>query len=193
MSDKNDIKIRIIQKAAFIFSQNGFEKTSMNQIAAASEMAKSSLYYYFESKNDIFRKVVEYEALELNLNINKALANENNPLEKIRVYVLSRLQYFMNYPNLFKALKSERLQTIDFIKEFRHSYYQNEIEQFKNIIDQGVDSNLFSIYDSELAATAIITAIKGMETPLFINNLARNVETTVRDAVSIILYGIVKR
>ncbi len=193
MSDKNDIKIRIIQKAAFIFSQNGFEKTSMNQIAAASEMAKSSLYYYFESKNEIFRKVVEYEALELNLNINKALANENNPLEKIRVYVLSRLQYFMNYPNLFKALKSERLQTIDFIKEFRHSYYQNEIEQFKNIIDQGVDSNLFSIYDSELAATAIITAIKGMETPLFINNLARNVETTVRDAVSIILYGIVKR
>jgi len=193
MSNKLDIKIQIIEKAALIFSQNGYEKTSMNQIAAAVEMAKSSLYYYFESKNEIFKKVVEYEANELNGKISQALENQSNPLDKIRIYVLSRLHYFMNYPNLYKALKSERLQSIDFIKDFRHSYYQNEIEQFKTIIDEGVTTNLFSIYDSELAATAIITAIKGMETPLFINNLARNVETTVRDAVSIILYGIVKR
>jgi len=193
MSNKIDIKIQIIEKAALIFSQNGYEKTSMNQIAAAVEMAKSSLYYYFESKNEIFKKVVEYEANELNGKISQALENQSNPLDKIRIYVLSRLHYFMNYPNLYKALKSERLQSIDFIKDFRHSYYQNEIEQFKTIIDEGVKTNLFSIYDSELAATAIITAIKGMETPLFINNLARNVETTVRDAVSIILYGIVKR
>ncbi len=193
MPDKIDLKIQIIQKAASIFSQKGYEKTSMNLIASAVEMGKSSLYYYFESKNEIFRKVVEFEANELNKKISDTLTNQSNPLDKIRVYVLSRLQYFMNYPNLYKALKSERLETIDFIKEFRHSYYQNEIEQFKKIIDEGVEINLFSIYDSELAATAIITAIKGMETPLFINNLSRNVETTVRDAVSIILYGIVKR
>jgi AcrR family transcriptional regulator len=190
---KDELRYKIILKASEVFTQKGFEKTSMNKIASLVKMGKSSLYYYFKSKTDIFKAVVEYEADDLNKKITQSIENENNPIDKIRAYVLTRLHYFIEYKNLYKALKSENLENLDFIKVFRQNYYQNEISVFQNILKKGVAEKLFALYDSELAATAIITAIKGMESPLFINNLDRNVETTVRDAVAIILYGIVRR
>lgn len=190
---KDELRYKIILKASEVFTQKGFEKTSMNKIASLVKMGKSSLYYYFKSKTDIFKAVVEYEADDLNKKITQSIENENNPIDKIRAYVLTRLHYFIEYKNLYKALKSENLENLDFIKVFRQNYYQNEISVFQNILEKGVAEKLFALYDSELAATAIITAIKGMESPLFINNLDRNVETTVRDAVAIILYGIVRR
>lgn len=193
MHKKEKLRIEIILKAAEIFSQKGYEKTTMNSIAHSIEMGKSSLYYYFESKTDIFKAVVQYEANELTKNIQTSVNKENDTVEKIRVYVLSRLHHFSNFKNLYKALKSDKLLEINFITEFRNNYYKNEIENFKKIIDEGAKQGLFTIYDTELAATAIITAMKGMETPIFINNIARDVESTIRDTVAIILYGIVKR
>ena len=193
MHKKDKLREEIIQKAAFIFSQKGYEKTTMNAIAHSIEMGKSSLYYYFESKTDIFKAVVKYEANQLTKNIQTSVNNENDIIEKIRVYVLSRLHHFSQFKNLYKALKSDKLLKISFINEFRKNYYKNEIGNFKTIIDEGVKQELFTIYDTELAATAIITAMQGMETPIFINNIARNVESTIRDTVAIILYGIVKR
>ena len=193
MYKKEKLRTNIILSAAEIFSQKGYEKTTMNSIAHSIEMGKSSLYYYFESKTDIFKAVVQYEANELTKNIQTSVNKENNIVEKIRVYVLSHLHHFSNFKNLYKALKSDKLLEISFIPEFRNNYYKNEIENFKTIIDAGSKQGLFTIYDTELAATAIITAIKGMETPIFINNIARDVESTIRDTVAIILYGIVKR
>ena len=72
----------------------------MNSIARAMQMGKSSLYYYFQSKNDIYKAVILYEAQELKKKIIEAVKQEPDVIEKIRVYVFTRLKYFFKYQNL---------------------------------------------------------------------------------------------
>ena len=56
---KSQVRSQIVDVARKIFTRYGFRKTTMEEIALASSMGKSSIYYYFPSKEDIFRAVVE--------------------------------------------------------------------------------------------------------------------------------------
>ncbi len=52
-------KERLFDCAAEEFSAHGFEGASLNRILRQSGMSKSSLYYYFEDKSDLFVSLVE--------------------------------------------------------------------------------------------------------------------------------------
>jgi AcrR family transcriptional regulator len=48
---------RIIESAADLFSERGFSRTDVAEIASRSGVAKGSIYNYFESKDDLFMYV----------------------------------------------------------------------------------------------------------------------------------------
>ena len=62
MIDKEEYRKKIVLTAGRIFSNNGFRKTTMEEISKALKKGKSSIYYYFGSKEEIFEAVVLYEA-----------------------------------------------------------------------------------------------------------------------------------
>ena len=57
---KQEVRTHIVGVARRIFTRHGFRKTTMEEIARASKMGKSSIYYYFKSNEVIFRAVVEF-------------------------------------------------------------------------------------------------------------------------------------
>ena len=54
MVDKDQYRKKIVITSGQIFSRYGFKKTTMDEIAKELKMGKSSVYYYFKSKEDIF-------------------------------------------------------------------------------------------------------------------------------------------
>jgi len=56
---QKSIQHRIVHTASQVFSRFGFKKATMEDIANAVGMGKSSIYYYFKSKEEIFEAVVK--------------------------------------------------------------------------------------------------------------------------------------
>ena len=79
MKNKNKVKQDIIEVAASIFSRFGYKKTTMEDIASAINMGKSSLYYYFKSKEEIFEAVVVHEAELLKKSLQEVLILYKDP------------------------------------------------------------------------------------------------------------------
>ncbi len=50
----------VFEAAAEVFSQYGFRRTSMNDIAEAAGVSRPALYLMFENKEDIFRQLATY-------------------------------------------------------------------------------------------------------------------------------------
>ncbi|NOZ75771.1 MAG: TetR/AcrR family transcriptional regulator [FCB group bacterium] len=50
-------KQTILEAAKRLFAQKGYQETSMNDIAAEAELGKATLYYYFNSKDAIYREI----------------------------------------------------------------------------------------------------------------------------------------
>lgn len=193
ITQNEEVRSRIVEIARNIFTHFGFKKTTMEEIAQATRKGKSSIYYYFNSKEDIFKAVVEKEAEELMIELNKKTAGIDDPIEKLKVYISIRMRKLDSLKNFYSALKSDYLSHLEFIEEIRKSYDQDEIRIITGIIQDGVERGKFSVDEPQLSAIAIVTAMKGLEVPLFISKEHGNFETRLSNLLNFLFYGIVKR
>src|SRR5215470_15339538 len=56
---RGDTRARIQQVAIELFTEHGYEGTSLREIAERLDVTKAALYYHFKSKEDIVRSLVE--------------------------------------------------------------------------------------------------------------------------------------
>ncbi|WP_297089011.1 TetR/AcrR family transcriptional regulator [uncultured Draconibacterium sp.] len=193
-ANKKDMnRENILKIARDIFSKYGYKKTTLDDIANAVRKGKSSLYYYFKSKEDLFQAVimkeVEILAHELEIVINR----NTDPVDKLRDYILTKMATFRNLANFYHAIEND-VTAVGFIDEVKLKYEQDEIRMIKRILIEGVRKNEFEIYDFNLAAIGITTAIKGLEMPLAAGNYSNvNLERSVDIILKIVCYGIMKR
>lgn len=191
--DHKDAKERIIDVAQRIFARFGFRKTTMDEIAQAARKGKSSIYHYFKSKEEIMQAVMEKEVRVAKEEINKAIAEENTPQEKLRAYVLTRMQVLNRLANLYSAFKDEYLENYQFIERIRINYDQYEINIIKDILQEGVKERIFVVKDLEITAYAIVTAEKGLEYTMAVEKDLNKIEENINNLLEILFYGIVKR
>jgi len=193
MLDKDEVKEAIVNVARHIFSRFGFRKTTMDEIAIASRKGKSSIYYYFASKEEIFQAVVEKEASILKQELKKAINEADSPAQKLKAHVLVRMQTMEKLANFYSAIKDDYLSHLDFVEKIRKKYDLEEIQMMENILNEGVQNNMFEINDTPLAAIAIVTALKGMEIPLFWGVEEKDIELRLDNLIQILFHGIMKR
>ena len=182
----------ILKIAQEIFSKYGYRKTTLDDIANAVRKGKSSLYYYFKSKEDLFQAVIMKEVELLGKELDKVVNRNTDPVDKLRDYLLTKITTFRNLANFYNALEND-VTAIGFIEEIKNRYEQDEIRMIKRILIEGVRKNEFEIYDFNLAAIGITMAIKGLEMPLSAGTYGNmNLERSVDVILRILCYGIMK-
>ncbi len=191
---KEEVRTHIVGIARRIFTRYGFRKTTMEEIASASQMGKSSIYYYFKSKEDIFRAVVEFEAIMLKERLNRIISKDNSPTERLKAYILFRLHHVRTLENFYAALNEETLSHMGFILEIRRNFEEEEQELVGKILEDGMEQNVFQLSSSKIGAIAISTMMKGLEVPLLLDEAhKRDREELMDDLIRVLLYGILKR
>jgi len=183
----------IIDVAQKLFAQFGFKKTTVDEIADSAHITKSSIYHYFSSKEDIFRKVVEKESRIWSQKIKQAITKASIPQEKLRAYIVTRTKYLNQLANFYSALKQEYLEHYSFIERIRKKDLQGEIEIVKAILKKGVDEKVFQVQDSELTAFAIVTALKGLEYPWTMEMPMPDIEKRIDLLLRVLFNGLVKK
>ena len=191
---KIEFKKNIIDIARDIFAQFGLKKTTMEDIARLLDKGKSTLYYYFKNKEEIFKAVIEKEENILKERIRQAVEREPSPPKKLKAYVLTKMKYLRNLINFYNALRDEYLKHYSFIQKIRKKYEEEEIRFVKTILKEGIDKGSFQIKDLGLTSFAIVTALKGLEYPLNTEeSKIIKAEEGIDTFLNILFYGIMKR
>jgi AcrR family transcriptional regulator len=71
---KSQRRDEIIAAAKKVFARNGFHDTTIADIAKEAELAYGSVYWYFDSKDDLFRQLIAVEEYGLRTHVAVALA-----------------------------------------------------------------------------------------------------------------------
>ena len=192
----DEIRENILAVAQGIFSRFGFKKTTMEDIAKAARKGKSTLYYYFKNKEEVFEAVVDYEAAILAKKLQLIVDNEEiDPKEKLRQYILTRMKSFDELSNLYVTLKQDLLEQYAFVQKYRKKYDDLEISFIAKILRQGNAGNIFNVKEENLDAVAftLSMAMKGLEIPFFTENKYAELENRLDGLMDILFYGIVKK
>ena len=191
---KAEVRAQIVDVARKIFTRYGFRKTTMDEIARATRKGKSSIYYYFPGKEDIFKAVVEKEAGELQSRLDRTIRVDAPPLEKLKAYIFFRLHHVRTVENFYSALNEESLSHLDFILEIRNNFDREELRLVQEILEEGMKDGSFQLSSSEIGAIAISTMMKGLELPLLLNSDHKTDRgELLEDLVRVLFYGIIKR
>jgi AcrR family transcriptional regulator len=193
MINKEEFRKRVIITAGQIFSHYGFKKTTMDEIAKALKMGKSSIYYYFESKEEIIEAVVLHEANILRNELTTTIKSVESPVEKMRNYVFVRMKAFEKLSNYYNAIFDKNLDHFDFIENIRSKYDREELAILRLIIYHGVRKKVFNVKNSEYTALAIQTTLKGLEVPLFWMKKEVNIEARLDAILEVLFNGILKK
>jgi TetR/AcrR family transcriptional regulator, cholesterol catabolism regulator len=107
-TDRFDRRLgEILAFATDVFCEKGYEGASMRDLSRASGMSLAGLYHYFESKEKLlyliqrttFRTIIERVRARLKAN--------DDPVERVRIFIASHLEYFLANQKAMKVLSHE--------------------------------------------------------------------------------------
>ncbi len=194
MGNKVEVKKEIVLKVAQdIFAQYGLTKTTLDDIAKAAGIGKSSIYYYFKNKDDIFRAVIESQVHMVQERIKNAIDAVSDPKEKLKTFVITRMKCFREVAHIYNhVFKDEYLRHYAYIQELRKNYDETENNLVTGILQQGIDTGIFKIKDAALASFVIMVGIRGLEYEWAIDTDEQKLIDDSLKLFEILFYGIVR-
>lgn len=146
----------ILQAAAQIFRQKGYNAASMQDIADAVGLQKPSLYHHVESKQDILLALLDYALDLLIADMQAVLTSDAPPDRKLQLAVRAYIRRMSSDVDLAAVLLLE-YRSLDPEQRGLHIQRRDKVEAaWREIIDQGVKAGVFRPVDPAVAGFALL-------------------------------------
>jgi AcrR family transcriptional regulator len=177
----------IFNAAVNLFLEEGFQETSMREIAKAAGMGKSSLYDYFKTKDDILLFVFEEQLLHL-IDSAKKIASQPAPVERrIKKIMEMNLEFFQANKSLFFRLSGEA-QRLNATSQARIQQRRYEFQDtMRALIEEGISDGSFCEVNPLLAARLLINSIISI---LYTSRPTGDAKEMLDETVDIFFHGV---
>jgi TetR/AcrR family transcriptional regulator, cholesterol catabolism regulator len=98
---------KILEHATGVFDEKGYEGASMRDLSRATGMSLAGLYYYFESKEKLLYLIQKHTFTTIVDRLRERLEEVSEPEQRIRVFILNHLEYFLGNRKAMKVLSHE--------------------------------------------------------------------------------------
>ena len=98
---------KILVHATNVFYEKGYAAASMRDLSRASGVSLSGLYYYFESKEELLYLIQKHTFTTIVARLRERLDEVDEPAERIRMFILNHLAYFLANQKAMKVLSHE--------------------------------------------------------------------------------------
>ncbi|MGA9897238.1 MAG: TetR/AcrR family transcriptional regulator [Terriglobales bacterium] len=98
---------KILLHATEVFYEKGYAGASMRDLSRASGMSLSGLYYYFESKEKLLYLIQKETFTTIVERLRERLEAVSDPEQRIRIFILNHLEYFLVNRRAMKVLSHE--------------------------------------------------------------------------------------
>lgn len=154
-------KEKIIETATELFSRNGFENTSVRDIAGGAGVNVAMINYYFGSKEKLLKTILEKRFAYLRDLFTELVSNSQmSPMQKIeRITDLLVERKFSN--RLFHRMLHRELSVTDRpqLKNAVSDLLLKNIHPVKQILEAGIADGAFKPVDVEMTVTTMIGTI----------------------------------
>ena len=138
--DKSQRRDEIMAAAKEVFARKGFHETTIADIAKEAGLAYGSVYWYFDSKDELFHALMAVEESALRNHVAAALAALGVPAENVgqeaplRAAVEATLEYFESDKATVKLLLGDRYALGERFEKHLGGIYERFIDDIESFI-----------------------------------------------------------
>ncbi len=163
MTKQNNKKKReteVYVTAARLFARKGFHATRMQDIADELGMQKGSLYYYFNSKDELLRELVTGSVQEAQSSLQTILDSDHSPAQKLASAIDEHLRILQQNADLHLINAQEILMSLDEETAVTtNTLLKNYENIWASILQEGIDAGDFR---PDLDRKIVIKALLGL-------------------------------
>lgn len=178
---------KIVAVALSLMAENGFQKTSMREIAVLANMGKSSLYDFFKTKDEIVVYAVEKEIEKTIQQVHRIIDGEPSPQQCLRKIMLNHLRFPEQYRTVLMWLNTESdYLEEEYRKRLKDARYAYQ-DIIKSVIDNGVTTGIFRKTDTALVTRLLINSMLSIS---YTSRPSDSSEKMLDETMNIFLHGI---
>jgi len=165
----------------------------MEDIAKAMGKGKSTLYYYYCSKEEIFQAVVRRDIEEVFKYTEQAVEREETAVAKFRAFAVTKIEALQKKSNLYQLVRGDIQESKKCLEHVKADYSLQEINLVKKILSFGIESGEFgnvSTDDLDILPLIIVSAFVGLERDLFVEKKFTDLQTRMDSIVNILINGL---
>lgn len=178
----------LLDYAAHRFATHGYHPTSVTDIVEGVGVGKGVFYWYFESKEELFRQILMDAQRELRHLQRQAIEDEPDPLRRIEAGIRTTLRWFDDRRHLFAVLEVARSEE-HFAPMVRQGEEQVVADAMPHVV-AGMDAGLIRRADPLVVTYGIIGVTDRLGRALVLER-GRPASEVADAAVAFCLEGIV--
>ena len=198
LTKEEAIRERVILASQRLFQQYGLAKVTMEDVAKAIGKGKSTLYYYYKSKEEIFTAVMEREIGEVMTEMAQAVEQAPTAEAKLAAFCFTKLQALSKKIALYGIVHTEIANTeipnqLEFSHVMRQRYLKRESLLLKGILEFGIKTEEFeqlSSEDLDALTFVMLSGVHGMEMDMVITNNFDMLEPAIRVMTRLLVHGL---
>jgi AcrR family transcriptional regulator len=134
----------------------------MEDIAAAAEVGKGTLYRYFKDKDELYTALLVRAAEELEVRLQEEVEQTAGTQQKLEAVVDAIITYFDERPHLLDLIQhAEAMRRSDRIAAWQKTRESN-IRLVRTVLDTARGAGEFEIEDTQLAALLLLGSLRGV-------------------------------
>lgn len=182
---------QILSAALDIFSEKGFHKAKIEDIASTAGIGKGTVYEYFRSKEELFRELIIEGMTDFYSSLRQNLEQERTSRGKLMAFVRQNLEIGRHYRPMAKIALMETSVLDDSFRFWLIKMHTQSMELIEDIIKEGIGKGELRPVNIPIFSRFFYGGLGGLSNPFSdtdINNL--ELENIVEDIVDYFLKGI---
>ncbi len=193
MTKDEAIRAEVIRAARGLFQRYGLIKTTMEEIARAAGKGKSSLYYYYANKDEIFDAVVQEDMEETFSQVKAAVERATTAEAKLKAFSSTKIKALTQKVSLYGIVFGEIADNPQLIKRLKKRYEAREMELLRGILAFGMANDEFKRVEDENLddlTYIMLSAFRGIEMGLLEDNRIKKMGDRLEIILDVLSNGI---
>jgi AcrR family transcriptional regulator len=153
----------ILEKAAQLFRKNGFNATSMRDLAENVGVEAASLYNHINSKAELLQEICFRIANKFTDHMDELIASDQTAIEKIEAILRFHIrQMIHNYEEVYVSDREWKHLTDPYLSNFKNQRRTHR-QRIASIIEEGIRKGEIKKIDAPTAVLILLHAVSGIE------------------------------
>lgn len=187
MGTREEKRSRIVKGALELVLKYGLRKTTIEDIATQARLKPASVYYYFESKEEIFAAVVHEAAEQVISKVRIAVDAADTAEGKLVAFFEARYSYLALIEGLTKAVAIELYPTVE---EAISDFEDHGRSVLEAVLVSGTEQGEFDVDNPEALALGLMTGMRGMDSMFIMYSLDSSTIDGLQALLKVFLNGL---
>jgi len=187
-AESNSTRDRILAAAQGVFAEHGLKGATVGAIASAAQVNRALLYYYFESKEDIYRCLINEGAEAFRSVLGEVPGGEVPIRDRLHCLVRSYLRFCLTDRPLARIIRHDLLGG-DVGRALLEAPFTEIAETLSQILVEGVRQGELRPMDERLAAYSLLGMMNVLHDVVLLKGVPPDLESATDHTLELFLRG----